>query len=134
MGRLPGVYFPLFKNALVDEIEEIEKFDKENLRQSLGVRIGVVNENEIYYWTSDILHVSVEKRLKKDFKYRLVYDKTSNKIVDFSNVYDETDIPLEVEKKLRFLFPKAGITISKDVWNEAIQNKFKRIKETFFDK
>lgn len=70
--------YPIYLNASSIEIHKI-------LRDSSGVRIGVVSPNEIYYWDADYLvHLRVSQELHQKFELSLTYDKEKNKFGDYT--------------------------------------------------
>lgn len=89
--------------------------------ESHGVRMGVINENEIYAWDAEVLHSIVQSYLYDDgiistkFKLTLTYDKESKNIFDSSqDEYDEFPkdkkaLLRKIKPKINYLFPDAKI-------------------------
>jgi hypothetical protein len=110
-----GGKVPIYLNAERDDIRSLT-------RNSLGVRIGVVSPDEIYYWDADIYHSKMSSYLDKLFKLELTYDGGDNNIADYSSEDEDTDSvdkypadKRELFKKIKYkieeLFPQTDIAV-----------------------
>lgn len=95
----------VYKNPTKSELSKLYKLAYDN-----GVRIGVDNKYNIYVWIEDVMHFTVEKKLKMQFKMRLEYIKNRNIIwISSSNTQCGVEKYLndDIKAKLKKTFPKA---------------------------
>jgi len=90
--------YDIYLNPTSEEIRSL----KRNVNE--GIKIGVVDIDEIYYWDSEkLIHSDVQEGVvKKDFILYLAWDKDINTIIDetgeaydgeFSKIYFDKIIP-----------------------------------------
>jgi hypothetical protein len=93
----------IYLNPTKDEINSIKR------NTSFGIKIGVIDLEEIYYWDADIIiHYDIEKDvIHKNFNLSLSWDKNENMIADEEAIKRQTyKNPLykEIIPKLKELF------------------------------
>jgi hypothetical protein len=118
-------YFSIYLNPTTSNIDDIEKEAKEDPKSGWGfytmeggVRYGITKDGDIYAWDAMAdYHTLVERFIKKDFAWKVTFDKQSNRLVDYNSNHGELvskDIPEKVIDRIKLLHP--GVEIEFDVW------------------
>jgi len=129
----------VYLNANREEIKDIIHNDGGD-----GVRIGVVSEDEIYYWPSGTLHSDMQRYLKKPFKIRLTYDHKIKKIFDYESEdggYDnekyykvvDRDFILKIVRILNDIFNRPDYASYMNIESDAPKNRYHSLITQFHE-
>lgn len=110
----------VYLNPNIEEINSIIS------RTSSGIRIGIVDKDEIYYWDSDEnIHTDVMHDIKRKFESMILWEKDTN-IISSDRVTDieYNEFYYDAMPKLRKLFPNVKFEIEIPNDNNNFQGKY----------